>query len=428
MHTPSLSQGTILFLGTRELPLERVAEIQVAREMGHEVIMVSDRPEVYQSYGFTHNFQAPLGNYEQAIPIITDYLQTHKLPISGVISWQDREEELAAHLTKHLGLPSCSLEANQKARNKAMTRQMLESLGGHYNPRYEFVYDAESFTQALEKLGKNGMLKLAGNSGGRGIASISEQDDPKSVWDKFIAANDPSQGEMYAFYRDRIILEEKLTGSEHSVSGVVVDGEVIIFAITDKRIDLATQLQYQNLTPSRLSVDRQQEIKKMATDVIRATGINWRGFHLDFMVTDQGLKILELGARLGGECINSHLISLASSSLHPYQVIMDVIQGQSTLTQTDYSQSFSRQAASRVIAPPAKGRITHISGLEKLCTSPYTRDFVQLKGIGDLVIPPTEAYEQYKIAYLIAESGLEEDLNTILDEMVADLKIEVEPI
>jgi biotin carboxylase len=418
----------ILFLATRELPLERILEIQTAQEMDYEVIMVSNNPKIYESYNFTHNFQAPLIEIDKAVPIILDYLTSNALTISGVIAWQDGEEELAAQLTKDLNLPSCPIEANKKARNKAETRLLLKTLEGNYNPYHEFVNDVDSFKKAFLEIGSNCMLKLAGNSGGRGVASVYLDDNLDEVWDKFITANDSSQGGIYECYRDSIILEEKVVGSEHSISGVIIDGKVIIFAINDKRIDLPTQLQYQNTTPSALSKEMHEKVEKMTIDVMSATGVNWRGFHLDFMVTENGLKILELGARLGGECINSHIIPLASHGhLKPYTEIMNVIQGKSTLTETNYSQKFVRKVASRVIAPPKAGYITAISGFEKLCNSPYTRHFIQLKGIGDLMIPPTDAYEQYKVAYIIVETRLDEDIDAILDEMIQDVIIEIEP-
>lgn len=416
----------ILFLGTRELPLERVREILTAQEMNYEVVMVSNNPDIYNSYNFNHNFQAPLIEIETATTIILNYLKENDISISGVVAWQDGEEELAAQLTKELNLPSCPVEANKKARNKSETRILLENLGGKYNPSYFFVNDVDSFKEGLAKIGTQCMLKLAGNSGGRGILSVNPKANPDEVWEKFIADNDASQGGIYECYRDAIILEEKLVGSEHSVSGAVVDGNVIIFAINDKRIDLDTQLQYQNTSPSVLSDELHQKIEKMTIDVIRATQINWRGFHLDFMVTNNGLKILELGARLGGECINSHIIPLASQGhLQPYQEILKIIQGESTLSETNYSQSFVRKVASRVIAPPQAGEITHISGFEKICNNPYTRHFIQLKGLGDVMVPPNEAYEQYKVAYVIVEGGLDEDLDFILDEMLKDVVIEV---
>lgn len=418
----------ILFLATRELPLERIMEIQTVREMGYEVIMVSNNPTVYNSYNFNHNFQAPLIEIDKSVPIILNYLKDNEITISGVIAWQDGEEELASHLTKHLNLPSCPIEANKKARNKAETRALLETLEGNYNPSYEFVTDADSFKKGLAKIGKQCMLKLAGNSGGRGILSVNPDANPDEVWSKFISDNDSSQGGIYECYRDSIILEEKLVGSEHSISGAIANGKVVIFAINDKRIDLDTQLQYQNTTPSHLSDELHQKIEKMTVDVMSATGINWRGFHLDFMVTNSGLKILELGARLGGECINSHIIPLASyGQLKPYREIINIIQGKSTLKETNYSQKFSRKVASRVIAPPKAGYITNISGFEKLCNSPYTRHFIQLKGIGDLMIPANEAYEQYKVAYVIAECGLDEDIDAILDEMIKDVSITIKP-
>ncbi|MBD2145849.1 ATP-grasp domain-containing protein [Sphaerospermopsis sp. FACHB-1194] len=427
----SASKPLVLFLGTRALTLERIAEIATAREGGYEIIMASDTPALFQSYGFSHNIYAPLSDYETSTDCILNYINEQNLTICGVIGWQDREEELTSHLTAKLNLPTCELAANRFARNKSATRQLLEELGGKYNPKYACVVDLASFEDAINKIGTPSLLKPAGNSGGRGIVAVRSPENLADIWEHFYNYNAPSQGGLYAKYRECDLLEEMLIGSEHSIAGMVVDGEIYLFAIIDKRIDLGLQLQYENVLPSTLAPEIQDEVREMAYAVMKSTGINWRGFHIDFMVTSHGLRILEIGARPGGECINSHLIPMASSGeIQPYRLLLDyVIQGKRVpLEQQDYTQTFTRRVGSRVIAPPSPGKITRLNGLEKICEHPNTRDFTQIAGVGSIMRPPTEAYEQYKIAYVIAECPLEENLSHIFDRLVSQLEIEISPM
>lgn len=419
-------KNSILYLGTRALSLEKVAEIEAARRLGYDVVMASDNPDVFSSYGFEHNFEAPLSKHDEATNIILEYFDKHSLSVSGVVSWQDQEEELAARLAAHLNLAECTLDSNRKARDKTATREMLSKINEKYNPKYQLVNSEISFEESIEKIGLPCILKLAGNSGGRGVLAITSESEVKEKWDKFIEDNATSKGGLYTKYRDSILLEELVTGSEHSISGMVTDKDIYLLAITDKRIDHTTQLQYENVLPSCLSLRVQEEIKVMAEQMITASGIQWRGFHIDFIVTKTGIKVLEMGARLGGECINSHLVPMASSNrINPYELLIEyIIQGRKPpLSRSDYTQDFDRRAGSRVVAPTSPGWITDIRGLDKLCEHPNTRDFVQLKGIGSKMRPPTDAYEEYKVAYVIAECPLTQNLSQILDEMTADIKI-----
>lgn len=430
MVSSERSRKYVLFLGTRALSLERISEIVTAREVGYEIIMASDTPEAFSSYGFEHNIDVPLSDYEKATSLILAYLKEHSLSVVGVVGWQDREEELTSHLTAQLDLPTCSLEANRKARDKASTRRMLDDLGGQYNPQYVRVSDFLSFKSAVEQIGVPCILKPAGNSGGRGIVTVRSTDNLEQIWQTFSEYNASEKGGLYAKYRDCDLLEELVIGSEHSISGMVADGEIYLFSITDKRIDHEAQLQYENILPSMLSAETQADVKEMAVSVIRATGIDWRSFHIDFMVAEKGLRILEIGARLGGECINSHLIPLASSGkIIPYQLLIEyLIQGKPLpLESHDCTHLLSRYAGSRVIPSPQPGTLTHVSGFEKVCEHPNTRDFVQIKGIGDEMRPPTEAYEEYKVAYLVAECPFQDNIHDVLDEISGQVKIEVEP-
>lgn len=415
---------TLLYLDTRELPCERIMEINAAVNTGYNIVMASNLIETYKSFNIMHYIKAPLGDYQQSEEIILSDLKDYNIKIDGVLAWKDREVELAARLCTKLDLPTSSETAAKKVRNKASTRTVLDNIK-YANPNYAIINSEESFVENLHRIGIPSLIKPAGNSGGRGIFKVTSLEEGLATYHKFISHNSSHSGDMYTYYSNIALLEEELIGSEHSVAGCVVDKQVIIFAIIDKKIDKKVPIQYQNVTPSSLSRTQQVDIIQLVQATVGEIGIDWCGFHVDIMVTANGPKVLEIGGRLGGELINSHLIPLSQPWLKPYQAIIDVIQGHNPFDKTDYTQDVVRKAGARIILPPRVGQIRQINGIEKIWRHPHTRFFMQVHGVGNNMELPIDKFKAYEIGYIVAECSVDEDINMILDEIASLVSIEI---
>lgn len=412
----------LLYLDSRELPCERNAELRAALDIGYSIIMATPNPEAYRSYALAHVIPANVGKYDEAAHVILAYLREHALEVSGIIAWKDREVELVARLGERLGLPCSSVEATRNVRNKVLTRQVLDSVEGA-NPRYCPISNESEFIAALDVVGLPALLKPAGNSGSRGIRRVTSRDNALDVYREFIEYSAGQSGEMFHYYDEVALLEQEIVGSEHSMAGLVSGGEVITLAIADKRFDRELLLQYQNTVPSSLPDPIQQQIVSLVKRAVRATGIDHCGFHVDIMVTADGVKLLEIGGRLGGELINSHLVPLAQPGLSPYQALLEVVQGRNPLAKSDYTRDFSSSAASRVVMPPGYGTVSKVTGVEKVRRDPHCRDFMQLYGVGDSMVPPEERFKSYEIGYIIAQCASDEDMDVVLDELCSRIVI-----
>lgn len=427
MPLPCSEQRALLYLNTRSLPLERDAQIKAVAPLGLPLVVAAPDRAVLEKYHLRHIIEVPVGNYDVAQRVILQYLRDHALQIQGVVCWSDKEVELVARLGEALGLPSTTTKAAQNVRNKIAFRQMLRHMPG-LNPRYSTFSDEDSFISALEHIGVPALLKPAGASGGRGIWRIHSLAEAREQYRRFRVSTSPARDEVFTYFAGEYLLEEELQGSEHSIAGMVADGEVHTFAITEKKIDPCTHIQYQNIVPARLPVETVEAIISTTRAVIKATEMNWCGFHMDFMLTAEGIKVLEAGGRYGGECITSHLIPLSIEGLNPYQELLKTVQGQPSTLLKDYASRSSHRAAMRTIFPRQFGRITAVRGLDRLKTHPHTKAFLQLRGQGDRTYHPAERYNSFAVAHVIVQTELDEDIDAIIEEMVSSVSIEVEDI
>jgi ATP-grasp domain len=414
----------LLYLDSRELPSERHAELRAALDQGYQIVMATPTPQAYRGYGLKHIIVANVGHYDEAEKTILDYLREHDLQIAGIVAWKDREVELAARLGTRLGLPCTSVEAAANVRNKTLTRRALDAIPGA-NPRYAVVRDEAEFLAAIEHVGLPALLKPAGNSGSRGIRRVARREDAAEIYREFIDYSARQSGEMFHYYEDVALLEQEVVGSEHSVAGIVSHGEVITLGIADKRFERALLLQYQNTMPSRLPDSLQDEIVAMVKSAVKATGIDHCGFHVDFMVTDEGIKLLEIGGRLGGELINSHLIPLAQPGLSPYQAVLEAVQGRKPFAGDDYTRSFSSYSGSRVVMPSDFGTVSGVAGVEKVRRDTHCRDFMQLYGVGDQMVPPEVRFKAFEIGYIVGQCDRDENIDAVLDELAARVRIDL---
>jgi hypothetical protein len=166
---------------------------------------------------------------------------------------------------------------------------------------------------------------------------------------------------------------------------------------------------------------------EMARTAVSLVGIDWCGFHADMMVEDDNPKILEIGGRLGGECINSHLLPLSLGEIRPYNRLLQIVQGYNPFCPQDEMPTPSSRAGGRALLPKNPGRITALKGLEQVQAHEALRGFSQIKVVGDTVRLPDDRPFDYTIAHVVAQCGLEGSIHQTLARIAALFNAEVHP-
>jgi biotin carboxylase len=109
--------------------------------------------------------------------------------------------------------------------------------------------------------------------------------------------------QVQARYGEYVLIEECLTGTEHSCEIIFGDsGEVLWFNIVDRYFDYSSGIPIEqgHINPTRLGEHEQQQMLLMTLAAAKALGVTWGPFKIDAMMTAEGPKILECTARLSG--------------------------------------------------------------------------------------------------------------------------------
>ena len=94
---------------------------------------------------------------------------------------------------------------------------------------------------------------------------------------------------------------------------LTINGECHVIQITDKLTTGAPYfVEMGHSQPTRLDGETAEKIRQIAIAANRAVGITNGPSHTEIIITQEGPKIVELGARLGGDCITTHLVPLST--------------------------------------------------------------------------------------------------------------------
>lgn len=290
----------IMILGASILQAPAILK---AKEMGLEVVAVDmDKNAV----GFKDaDICLPISTID--IPAVVKVAKEYH--VNGVITLaSDMPMRTVAAVAKECGLIGIDDVTALRATNKAIMRQALQEHGVPI-PEFHTVCCQNEYDEAVEGFVSKDIkfiVKPADNSGSRGVYLVESLTDNAAIRDAFRHSKEFSRS-------GDIIVEEYMEGPEVSVETLSIDGECHVIQITDKLTTGAPFfVEMGHSQPTQLPADVAEDIRGIAVMAVNAIGIMNGPSHTEIKATRNGAKIVELGARLGGDCITTHLVPLST--------------------------------------------------------------------------------------------------------------------
>ena len=323
-----MKKKKLMILGASILQLPA---IEKARSMGLDVVVADYNPD---AVGF--NVEGVMKEVISTIdvPAVVEAAKRHK--IDGIMTLAtDLPMRSVAAVAKELGLIGISEDTALKATNKAVMRQALADHGVPI-PRFYRAEDKRQFDEIVEKFKVPFMVKPTDNSGSRGVVLVEDPSDRKAADEAYAYSSKQARSGV-------VVVEEYMRGPEVSVETLTVDGEFHLIQITDKLTTGAPHfVELGHSQPTKLPPETVKRIYDVAKAANEAIGIAFGPSHTEIIVTDEGPKIVELGARLGGDCITSHLVPL-STGVDMVECCIRIALGE----KPDVTPKFSRGSAIR---------------------------------------------------------------------------------
>lgn len=334
--------------------------------------------------------------------------------IDGIMTLAtDMPMQSVAFVAKELKLIGISKDTALKATNKAYMRDALKNAQVPV-PMYFHVHDKEEFIKAVKKVRSAGykvIVKPADNSGSKGIELLNDY-SPKSLKSAYEYTKKNSR-------KGDIMVEEYMEGPEVSVETLAIDGEIHIIQITDKITTNAPYfVEMGHSQPSQLDEKIKREIVEITIAANKAIGINDGPSHTEIKVTKDGPKIVELGARLGGDNITTHLVPL-STGVNMVEACIKIALGE----KPDIEKKWSKGAAIRYF-PQHAGIVKKISGVKEAEEIPGIVQVSIVHNIGEEISNINNSGS--RMGFVIAQKDLPQDAIRACESALRMVKMEIE--
>lgn len=394
-----MRKKTILFINIRTHKIERVKPVYEAKRLGFRVALLADSAPDIDASLLDDLIIADTYNYEESLGKVKKYHQTY--PLSGVLTWSDKDVELVARIGKELGLPALSEHSAQLARNKYLMREAMNKVEG-LCPKFQFVQTMDDLQEAAEKVGFPAIFKPVGASGSKAIFRVDQDKDLNFIYKEMMKATEPTGKDIYSYYPNQYIYEEFIDGPEVSVDGLVKDNKIYIAGVTDKDVTEDYSLEYTAFFPSKHSNPIITELKEKAIKAIQALELDNCPFHIECRVSSRGVRILEVAARAGGGFITSHIIEYATG----YSLQEQIIRAAANLdfNWPDFENNCKYYAGMIQPLADTEGILTKIAGLDSILEDEQIQYAFPIKNIGSYVKLPPKDFSPH-LAYILGKSN-----------------------
>lgn len=273
-----------------------------------------------------------------------------KYAVNGVVTIAtDSGVMAAAMVTQYLGLPGVSVETARIATDKSLQRKIFAERSV---PSVDFgvTSTADDIHDIAERIQFPLIVKPVDRAGKLGISKVTTPEELNTAFNYAKAVSRSG----------KVILEQFMVGPEVSVESLTFKGKTRIIAITDK---MTTSGQYcveiGHTIPSELPKSIQGEVCQVAIKGLASLGLQYGGGHAEIIITQEGPKIVEIGARLGG-WIAADMVSLATG--------VDMVEGVINIAmavEPDTTPKFNRGVALRIVSS-RPGIVSRIYGQDRV--------------------------------------------------------------
>lgn len=390
----------LMILGASILQLPA---IQKAQSMGIEVIAVDmDKKAV----GFKH---ADISLNISTLDSNKVLEAAEKYEIDGIMTLaSDMPIRTVAKVAEELNLVGVSTETAINVTNKASMRMKLK-LNNVPVPKFFKVCTFEEYIKVIKEFDEPFIVKPADNSGSRGVFLVKDDRDTKTVTHAFEYSQQFSRS-------GEIVVEEYMSGPEVSVETFSINGQTKIIAITDKYTTGAPNfVEMGHSIPSILSSSVKIEIEKVVKAAVTALEVKNGPTHTEVIVTPAGPKIVEVGARLGGDNITTHLVPLATG-VDLVKACIKIALGE--VPELEQTQSLG--SAIRYFNTDEYSTLKDIQGIEGARQLMGVKDIVFNKNIGEMT--PEISSSVDRIGYVIAQSRDASSAIKICEDVLKQVK------
>lgn len=335
-------------------------------EHGHTYTLLQDRSATkFPDKKFKHRIVAPFDSKEALLSAA----ETIKQPVDGVLTVYENYILPAAWIAKHLGVPGLPVAAAEACTDKYLMRSLFAKAPEKISPGFEQVKSEDDVRKFAETHEFPLILKPTNLAKSLLVTKSSSLDELLANYRRSVELLQTTYRKYAPNRQPKMIIEEFLEGSIHSVdaftdsTGTPQVLEQVVDYQTGYDIGYDDNFHYSRLLPSKLSPEDQAALRHCAEVGVRALGMRNSPAHVEIIMTKDGPRIVEIGARNGGYRERMHALA---NGLDILSAAIEVAQGHAPYITATKNES----CAVLELFPKTPGIYQEVANLETLQTLP----------------------------------------------------------
>ena len=205
------------------------------------------------------------------------------------------------YVAEKMGLNSNSIRCSEIATNKY---EMRKAFKRNNDPIPKFIEVSQNEDFNISNFSYPIIVKPTDRSGSRGITKINSNEELNAAIK--VACKES--------FEHKAMIEEFIEGKEYSVECISYHGKHVLLAITQKITTGAPHfIETGHNEPADLSDDIKNKIQSIIFHALNSIEIKEGASHSEIKIDDNlNIKIIEIGARMGGDCIGSDLVRIST--------------------------------------------------------------------------------------------------------------------
>lgn len=216
------------------------------------------------------------------------------------------------YVAEKMNLVGNSILSGNKCTNKYLMRESF-ALRGDPSPK-SYLIEKNINIKDLD-LNYPVIIKPTDRSGSRGIYKINSPDEVLEIIEIV----------EHESFEKKALIEEYVKGTEYSVEYISYKGKHYFLALTLKYTTGAPHfIETKHLEPAPISSEMLNKVKNVIPHALDSLDIQNGASHSEIKIDDKGnIQIIEIGARMGGDCIGSDLV-MYSTGYDFVKMVIDV--------------------------------------------------------------------------------------------------------
>lgn len=205
------------------------------------------------------------------------------------------------YVAEQMGLVGNPDKYSQTTTNKFLMRQCFME---HCIPSPNFCESNGTVPETVRSFLFPVIVKPTDRSGSRGVEKVENVSGVSKALERACSES----------FQKKAIIEEFVDGREISVESISFAGQHYVLQITDKvTTEAPFFVELEHHQPSSLPEDIKSQVKKIVLHALDALHIQYGASHSELKITeDKDIRVIEIGARMGGDFIGSDLVKLST--------------------------------------------------------------------------------------------------------------------